>query len=219
MRWGDVRASTTAADGLPNPRGSARSRSPHEHGTVGVDGDRDPDPVVALSVKRAVAVGLGRPACGGGLGFGSGMLGYPCARRQFESRSSFVCVWADGAAAGGAFTGSRCWQAVWAVLNAGEDGLSPGTSWKLRSSGKFDTPCDRMQRVKFSVARRAWSWFGFVRPPELDELSEPEPHAAIAVTTAIVAAVRAGVTHPRRGGGMTRVRWFSMPQPGSTRPC
>lgn len=141
-----------------------------------------------------------------------------CAQAVREPKQLRVCL-GRRCGCGGAFTGSRCWQAVWAVLNAGEDGLSPGTSWKLRSSGKFDTPCDRMQRVKFSVARRAWSWFGFVRPPELDELSEPEPHAAIAVTTAIVAAVRAGVTHPRRGGGMTRVRWFSMPQPGSTRPC
>src|ERR1700739_920147 len=105
---------------------------------------------------------------GGGLGFGSGMLGYPCTRRQFESRSSFACVCADGAAGGGAFTGSRCRQAVWAVLNAGEDGSIPGTFWKLRSSGKFGTPCERMQRAKFRMSCWAWAWLALVWPPELD---------------------------------------------------
>ena len=135
------------------------------------------------------------------------MLGYPCARRQFESRSSFACVCADGAAGGGAFTGSRCRQAVWAVLNAGEDGSIPGTFWKLRSSGKFDTPCERMQRAKFSVPCWAWAWFGLVWPPELGELGELEPHAAMTVEAAIAAATATAVRavgDPGRRGSSER---------------
>src|ERR1700693_5299838 len=110
------------------------------------------------------------------------MLGDACAGRPFVSRSSFACVCADGAAGGGDFTGSRCWQAIWAALNAGEDGLIPGTFWKLRSSGKFAAPRERMQRAKFSVSCWAWAWFGLVWPPDLGELGELEPHEAIAVT-------------------------------------
>jgi hypothetical protein len=53
-----------------------------------------------------------------------------------------------------------------------------------------------------------------VRPPELGELGELEPHAAIAMTAAIVAAVSAVAGHARRGRGMTRVRWSIMPSFG-----
>jgi hypothetical protein len=56
-----------------------------------------------------------------------------------------------------------------------------------------------MQRAKFSMSCWAWSGFGSVRPRELDELGELEPHAAIAVTAAIVAAVRAMASHARGG--------------------
>jgi hypothetical protein len=85
--------------------------------------------------------------------------------------------------------------------------LIPGTFWKLRSSGKFDTPCERMQRAKFSTSCWAWAWFGLVWPPELDELDELgelEPHAAIAVAAAIAAAVR--TVGRRLGGDGHRIR-------------
>ena len=68
-------------------------------------------------------------------------------------------------------------------MNAGEDGLMPGTFWKLRSSGKFDTPCERMHRAKFSVSCVAWAWLGSVRPLEVDEAGAPEPHAPMNVAT------------------------------------
>jgi hypothetical protein len=86
--------------------------------------------------------------------------------------------------------------------------LIPGTFWESRSSGKFDTPCERMQRAKFSMSRWAWAWFGLVRPAELGEL---EPHAAITVAAAIAAAVRAVSGHTRRGWRMTRVLLFTCP--------
>ena len=87
--------------------------------------------------------------------------------------------------------------------------MIPGTFWKLRSSGKFDTPCERMQRAKFSMSAWAWAWFGLIWPPELDELGELEPHAAIAVAAAMMAAaVRAVGGDARRGRRMTWVLTF-----------
>jgi hypothetical protein len=60
-------------------------------------------------------------------------------------------------------------------------------------SGKFDTPCERMQRAKFNAS--CWSWVWLELEPELPEelelLGEPEPHAAITVLARIT-AVAAG---------------------------
>jgi hypothetical protein len=84
------------------------------------------------------------------------MVGYPCRRKQPDSRSNVAKVWVDGVAGGVVLVGSRCRHAVWAVSKAAEDGLIPGTFWKLRSSGKFDNPCERIQRAKFSPA--CWAW-------------------------------------------------------------
>jgi hypothetical protein len=77
--------------------------------------------------------------------------------------------------------------------------LIPGTFWKFRSSGKFDTPCERMQRAKSRVSCWACAWLGLVWPPERDELVELEPHAVIAVAAAIATAARAVSGHARRG--------------------
>jgi hypothetical protein len=126
------------------------------------------------------------------------MLGYPWVRKQFASRSSLACVRADGAAGGGDLPGSRRWQALWAAWNAGEDGLMPGTFRKLRLSGKFDTPCKRMQRAKLRVARWASAWFGLVRPPELGGPDELEPQAATTMATAIAATAEMGLDVPGR---------------------
>jgi len=84
--------------------------------------------------------------------------------------------------------GSRRWQDLWALMNAGEDGLIPATAWKSRSSGKRDTPCERMQRAKLIASCWAWARVGLVRPPGVAELDAPaEPHAAIAAAAAITA--------------------------------
>jgi hypothetical protein len=71
-----------------------------------------------------------------------------------------------------------------------------------------------MQRAKFSMSCWAWAWLALVWPPELDELGELEPHAAITVAAAIAAAVRAVGGHARRGRRMTQVLSFIMPSSG-----
>ena len=57
-------------------------------------------------------------------------------------------------------------------------------------SGKLGTPCERMQREKFSAC--CWSWVWLKLEPELPEglepLGEREPHAAITVTAMITVA-------------------------------
>jgi hypothetical protein len=68
-----------------------------------------------------------------------------------------------------------------------------------------------MQRAKFSMP--CWAEVGLVMPA-LDELGEPEPHAAIAVAAAIAAAVRAVGGDARRSRRVTRVLWFIMPSSG-----
>jgi len=62
-----------------------------------------------------------------------------------------------------------------------------------------------MQLAKANTSRWAWAWLALVWPPELDELGELEPHAAIAVAAAIATAVRAVGGHARRGRRKTRV--------------
>ena len=47
-------------------------------------------------------------------------------------------------------------------------------------SGKFDTPCERMQRANLTAS--CWNWACVTRPTELDGLREFEPHAAITAT-------------------------------------
>lgn len=88
--------------------------------------------------------------------------------------------------------------------------MIPGTFWILRSSGKFDTWCERMQRAKVSVSCWAWAWFGLAWPPELDKPGELEPHAVIAIAAAIVAAVRAAAGHACRGRRTTHMGSFTM---------
>ena len=56
-------------------------------------------------------------------------------------------------------------------------------------SGKLGTPCERMQSANLTASCCAcwiWAWVGW--PPELDELDELEPQAAITVAAAIAAA-------------------------------
>jgi hypothetical protein len=123
---------------------------------------------------------------GGGSGFGSGRSEIPRARMHPAQWSSRAYACADGGADGGRFTGSKCWQAVCAASNAGEAELIPGTLTLNPppfgvGSGKFDTPCERMQRAKLSPSCCAWAWLGL--EPELagepELLGELEPHAAI----------------------------------------
>jgi hypothetical protein len=81
-------------------------------------------------------------------------------------------------------------QPVWAASNAGEAELIPGTLTLNPppfgvGSGKFDTPCERMQRAKLSPSCCAWAWVR--RPPEFDGLAESEPQAAIIPAAAIAA--------------------------------
>jgi hypothetical protein len=98
--------------------------------------------------------------------------------------------------------------------------LIPGTFWKLRSSGKFETPCERMQRAKFSMSCWAWAWLALVWPPELDGLGELEPHAAITVATAIASAVRVSPAQPsRHESGALRVRPSRCSAAGRTCRC
>ena len=82
----------------------------------------------------------------------------------------------------------------------------------LVGSGKFGTPCERMQRAKASC----WE---FVDPPAFDELPGPvddglPPHAAVSrarpAVAMMAAALRAVRGHARRGRRVTRLLWLIM---------
>jgi hypothetical protein len=73
-----------------------------------------------------------------------------CARMHFEKATSCCCTRASCAAVGGwpKPAGSRFRHALNADLNRGERGSIPEPNWTVPcvpGSGKFDTPCERMQ--------------------------------------------------------------------------
>ena len=116
-------------------------------------------------------------------------MGNPWLRRQRANASSAaICA---GVRAvlwfGGPPPGSRCWQADAPDLNAGDWSLKAvlNSRGEVVGSGKFGTPCERMQSEKLTASCCAWAVVGW--PSVVDELGELEPQAAIAVATAIAA--------------------------------
>jgi hypothetical protein len=127
--------------------------------------------------------------------------------------TSRVNACADGGLDGACFTGSRFRHAVSAVRNAGDDALIPGTPLKLippvaLGSGKFGTPCERMQRAKLSPSCAAALWLESepAFPARLELLRDPEPHAAIEATASSAVATDAGSRATRNTAHVVAVR-------------
>jgi hypothetical protein len=104
---------------------------------------------------RPIAM-LFAPGSAGGDSVGSGKPETPCARMHSEMAS--ICCFAcaeRGPRAPGPPPGSSLAHCDWAALNAGENGLMPELEliWippPARGSGKFGTPCERMQLANAS---------------------------------------------------------------------
>jgi hypothetical protein len=99
-----------------------------------------------------------REGPGGCLVVGSGKPEIPCARMHCEMASMCALTRADGGPVDGPPPGSSCWQAVWAALKDGENGLIPDCR-PMRilkppppdaGSGKLGTPWERMHSENFS---------------------------------------------------------------------
>jgi hypothetical protein len=77
---------------------------------------------------------------------------------------------------------------VYADLNAGDCVVNAFLNRRVPGSGKFATPCERMQWENLIMSccpGWSWTWVGW--PPELEELGEFEPQAAITAAAAIAA--------------------------------
>jgi len=109
----------------------------------------------------------------------------PCARMHSDVLSSCAWACADGGPEPGRPPGSSFPQFFWADWKDGEAGLTPDPIWILKApplplgSGKFATPCDRMQSANLIPCEAALE-----AEAALFEEAEPdvleEPHAAIA---------------------------------------
>jgi hypothetical protein len=121
----------------------------------------------------------------GGVLVGSGKVANPCWRMHRASlTSSSLCLSEDAAL--GPPPGSSFWHAFCAAWNAGEKGLmpEPWLIWILPfalGSGKFGTPCARMQFANLIPA--AW----LLELGALLELCEA-PHAVSATTEPVAAS-------------------------------
>ena len=122
-----------------------------------------PRPIAMLS-----AAGLA-----GGESVGSGKPETPCARMHSEMAS--ICCLAcseGGPCAPGPPPGSSLAHCDWAALNAGENGLMPELElmWippPELGSGKFGTPCERMQLANASPEPPASdAGFGLLDDPQ-----------------------------------------------------
>jgi hypothetical protein len=108
------------------------------------------DGMTSVAPLRLTTAALAAGLEGGGELVGSGKPEMPCARMHSETLSS--CALACAAAAGelAPAPGRMCWQAFWADWNAGALPVAP-LIWirvpppEVLGSGKFDTPCARMQ--------------------------------------------------------------------------
>jgi hypothetical protein len=105
-----------------------------------------PRPIAMLSAAGSV----------GGESVGSGKPVTPCARMHSEVASICRLAASEGARlAPGPPPGRSLAHCDWAALNAGESGLIP-EPWAILipppegGSGKFGTPCERMQLAKAS---------------------------------------------------------------------
>jgi hypothetical protein len=154
----------------------------------------------AGSAKNAPLMSFTRPLKAaprwvGAVVVGSGKFGTPCARMHLAHVRAWAIAAADDDREGANAPGNRFWHADWAALNAGESGLTPGMSlrttrvwgpetcaWKgpeALGSGKFGTPCDRMQRENGTplVARPGVLLLvvlGLPEPPQAAITSTPE---------------------------------------------
>jgi hypothetical protein len=66
-----------------------------------------------------------------------------------------------------------------------ERGSSANLNWwgSVVGSGKFDTPCERIQAAKWTAAR-AWTWFGPPAEVALGLPEDPQAVSPIAIPTA-----------------------------------
>lgn len=120
----------------------------------------------------------------GGVVVGSGKSVIPCARMQVEIASIWRLACAEGGPPPpGPPPGSSFWQVACAALNAGEKGWMPELGviemrkpWPpepAAGSGKFGTPCERMQSENLSPSDLSCEADGWLGSPD-------EPQAAIA---------------------------------------
>ena len=115
---------------------------------------------------------------------------------QAEKASSFCCCCAICAGVGWPPFGSSLSQAVRADLNAGEPGSIPFPEWIVITpwpfgSGKFVTPCLRMQAENFAPSAvptfiAIWNWPPRPPPGPLNDFSAgPEPLCVVDVVVVV----------------------------------
>ena len=132
---------------------------------------------------------IAKPAPGaGGLVTGSGNDANPWARMHRDMSSNLSLSASDAWPPSEPGPGSKLLHALWADWNAGDSGLIPEPTGILTpppppGSGKFGTPCERMQSANLIPVEAP--------PAPVDELDE-EPHAATASTQPARASERTG---------------------------
>jgi hypothetical protein len=136
---------------------------------------------------------------------GSGNFGTPCARMQAENFSACSCIFACSAALGGLMS-SSFWHAFSAARKVAEPGSIPMPGPIVRppslfGSGKFRTPCERMQ------AENAAPSPAFVRPPPDPPPLEEESLLELVVPMFATAGVGEPPPQPAASGeAATRAR-------------
>src|SRR5580700_2471179 len=149
-------------------------------------------------MPAACRLNVGRTGSGG-YGLGSGQFGTPWECMHRAKCSIWLHHWCSAAGLSSMLPvfGSRCWQAFravwsWELLTLSCCAVSLGTPPLPLGSGKFGTPCERMQLEKATAERE------LADPPAFDEPPEPvadgPPHPATRARPAVTmmaAAVRA----------------------------